>query len=206
MKAALLISISFFLVVSLKAQTEFPGIFQKKLNDAKVVFVQPGNADPVPVLKNELAHYDYAIKLRGKNVEVRYSIWPLTEEAYTMYDKREKKEGDSVLHPNKLHKIVTYNLFNRISGNKNNMKSIHIQKLNNEGVKKDFGADVGSMYMGPVVQSFDKDHKYGFFLIFHKDNAGDIYILYLFENQEEMSKLQQEVTSDSSLFKAIKFK
>ncbi|HMI03703.1 MAG TPA: hypothetical protein VK541_14565 [Pedobacter sp.] len=81
-----------------------------------------------------------------------------------------------------------------------------MQKLDGGGVKKDFGADHGGMYMGPVAPEFAKDYKYGFFMLFHKDNAGDIYVLYLFTDQETMYKQQQEITSDQSVFKAIRFK
>ncbi|HMI03702.1 MAG TPA: hypothetical protein VK541_14560 [Pedobacter sp.] len=102
MKPTLLLSLLLLFTISLHAQTQSPDVFLKKVNDAKAVFVPSANAEPVPVVKNRLAHYDYAIKLKGKNVEVRYIIWPFTEKAYAIYNNREKKEGDSVLHPDKL--------------------------------------------------------------------------------------------------------
>ena len=206
MKPTLLFSLLLLIAASVNAQTQTSEAFLKKLNDAKAVFSPSANAEAVPVVKNNLVHYDYAFKVKGKNVEVRYIIWPFTAEAYAIYNNREKKDGDSVLHPDLLHRIVGAQLFNRIAGDTANTRKVQLQKLNSEGVKKDFGADHGGMYMGPVAPDFAKDYKFGFFMLFHKDNAGDIYVLYLFNDQEAMFKEQQEITNDQSIFKAIRFK
>lgn len=206
MKQTLFLCLVLLFASSINAQTQTPEAFLKKVNDAKAVFIPSPNTEPIPVIKNKLVHYDYAFKVKGKNVEVRYIIWPFTAEAYAIYNNREKKDGDSVLHPDRLHRIVGAQLFNRIAGDTANTRKVQLQKLNSEGVKKDFGADHGGMYMGLVAPDFAKDYKFGFFMLFHKDNAGDIYVLYLFNDQEAMFKEQQEITNDQSIFKAIRFK
>jgi hypothetical protein len=188
------------------AQTELPEVFQKKLEQSKLVYVMPPNAVELPVVKNDLVKYDYAIKLKDKNVEIRYSIFPLPKEMYQNYENRTKKEGDSVLNPEIFYNTMSSYMFSQISQGKFPPSGIKLQKLSNTNVKRDFGADSGAMYIGPVGKKFSKDHSHGFFTVLHKGHTADIYVMYLFENMDEMSKLHQGVTSDDSIMKALRFK
>lgn len=206
MKLTFLLSLLFAFATSAHAQTTLPEAFQKKLSEAKITFTPPAGAEPVPVEKNEFAQYDYAFKLKGKDVEIRYSIWPLAQEIYDTYDKRQKKEGDSILDPRIFYKTVSHYMFNRIAGNEvKNVKPVQLQPLSQPGLKKDFGADAGGMFMGPVGPGYAKDYKHGFFMVFHKDHAADFYVVYLFKDIDAMFKEQQIITNDAAIFKAIRF-
>lgn len=205
MKRFLTITFILAAALSANAQTKLPEAFQKKLEQCKLVYAMPPNVEEVPVVKNELVKYDYAVKLKDKNVEIRYSIWPLSDEMYKTYENRTKKEGDSVLNPEIFFNTVSSYMFSQISQGKLSPDAVKLQKLSPVGAKKDFGADASAMFIGPVGEKFSKDHNFGLFMVFHKGHAADIYVLYLFENKEAMFKLQQEITSDPSIFNAMRF-
>ncbi len=180
--------------------------FSKKIEDAKMVFVKPEETTEVPIYENTGIHYDYALQVKGKNIEIRYIVWPLTKNFFDSYDRREKKLGDTVLNPNKLHNSIPAILFSKISDGRLAPEQVRLQKFSHGAVKGDSNADEGVMFMGPVGSAFGQSYKFGYFEMLHKDYAGDIYILYLFENQDALFKEAMSITANKAIYLAVKFK
>ncbi|MDN5284223.1 MAG: hypothetical protein JWR38_497 [Mucilaginibacter sp.] len=182
-----------------------PEKFQKKLSESKMVFTKPNGTSEVPIVENTDMHYDYALKLNDKNIEVRYSIWPIYKAMIDIYNNRQKSPGDTVLEPNKLHKQFALFAFSKISGGKISPNQVRLQPFTVPTVKKDFNADEGTMSMGPVGEAFSPKYTFGFYMMIHKDNAGDGYILYLFESQDAMFEEYKSITGNDNLSTALKF-
>ena len=183
-----------------------PADFQKKLDEASMSFVKPAGVTAVPVIKGDKLNYDYALKMDGKNVEIRYIIRPLPKQMFEMYDNRVKKDGDSVLNPNRIYKIITPLMYSRISGGKLTPKTVSIDYFEPASIKSNAGADVGSMSTGAVGSDWAKGYNFGFHVMLHKDNVADAYIFYLFEDEKQMVDAFKAMTGDQSLFYALKFK
>ncbi|TSJ40722.1 hypothetical protein FO440_13335 [Mucilaginibacter corticis] len=180
--------------------------FKKKVEDAKMTFAKPDGAVDVPVMKSTGVYYDYAYRLKDKNIEVRYIVWPLTQGYFDSYNRRQKKPGDTVLNPNKLHNTIPAILYSKISGGRLAPEQVSLKKYSYGAVSTSFKADEGAMFMGPVDSAFGQGYKYGFFEMIHKDYAGDAYLLFLFENQNAMFETYKDVTANDAVGLALKFK
>ncbi|MGY4385132.1 hypothetical protein ACVWYN_002168 [Pedobacter sp. UYP24] len=183
-----------------------PAEFQKKLDEAKMTFVKPEGATEIPVIKTEKVGYDYAIKLNAKNVEIRYAVRPISKEIFTMYENRQKKEGDTVLNPNIIHRILTPMMYSRISGGKISPQKVSIQYFKPESIKTSAGADVGTMSSGPLGADWAQTYNFGFYVMLHKEYLADAYIFYLFEDEKQMVDAFKEITANNAVLYALKFK
>jgi len=209
MKTILSCALLCLLLNIVKAQSDIstlPAEFQKKLNEANMSFSKPDGVTETPTIKSDKVNYDYAVKVNGKNVEIRYALRPIPKEVFDVYENREKKDGDSVLNPNKIHRILTPMMYSVISGGKLASKAVTIQYFSPESIKKSAGADVGSMSRGPLGSDWAQVYNFGFYVMLHKDNLADAYIFYLFETEEQMLDIMMEITSNDALFNALKFK
>lgn len=211
MKSILTFLLLLFLAAGAKAQSvtnadSLYAAFKKKVEDAKMTFVKPESAVDVPVMKNTGVYYDYAYRLKDKNIEVRYIVWPLTQAYFDIYDRRQKKPGDTVLNPNKLHNSIPAILYSKISGGRLAPQQISLKNFSYGAASTSFKADVGAMFMGPVDPAFGQGYKYGYFVMIHKDYAGDAYLLFLFENQNAMFETYKDVTANDAVGEALKFK
>lgn len=192
--------------IAQSGNSALPTDFQKKLDEAKMTFVKPEGLSEIPVVKTDKVNYDYALKLNNRNVEIRYAIRPISKEIFAMYDNRVKKEGDTVLNPNKIHRMLTPMMYSRISGGKITPQKISVQYFKPESIKTNAGADVGSMSTGPLGSDWAQAYTFGFYVMLHKDNLADAYIFYLFEDEKQMVDTFKEMTTNNALFYALKFK
>jgi hypothetical protein len=183
-----------------------PAEFQKKLDEAKMTFIKPEGVSEISPVKTDRVSYDYALKMNDRNVEIRYAVRPLSKEIFDMYEKREKKEGDTVLNPNIIHRMLTPMMYSIISGGKITPQKISIQYFKPESIKTSAGADVGSMSSGPLGSDWAQSYAVGFYVMLHKDNIADAYIFYLFEDEKQMADTFKEMTANKPLFYALKFK
>jgi hypothetical protein len=182
-----------------------PVLFQSKLDQAKMQFVKPEGLIEAPLINKPSLHYEYALKVPKGDVEIRYSIWPLTKDLFDVYDSRQKKDGDSVLHPNKIHKLIAASAISKISGGIN-PQGVNLKPLKQENVRKDFNADIGYMYSGPIASPFGQYNTFSFIVILHKDNIADAYIIYLFKDEDTMLESFAKISSNRAIFNALKFK
>jgi len=209
MKTILSCALTFLLFNLANAQSgteALPADFQKRLDEASMSFVKPAGVTAIPVIKGDKLNCDYALKMNDKKVEIRYLIRPLSKPLFEMYDNRVKKDGDSVLNPNKIYKIITPLLYSKISGGKLTPKTVSIDYFQPESIKSNTGADVGSMSTGAVGSDWAPGYNFGFHVMLHKDNVADAYIFYLFQDEKQMVDTFKEMTGDKSLFYALKFK
>lgn len=209
MKTILSCALLCLLLNAVKAQSDngtLPAEFQKKLNEANMSFVKPDGVTEIPVVKTNKINYDYALKLNDRNVEIRYAIRPLSKEVFEAYENRQKKDGDTVLNPNKIHRLLSPMMYSAISGGKVESKAVLIQYFKPETVKRSAGADVGTMSSGPLGSDWAQAYNFGFYVMLHKDNLADAYIYYLFENEKQMVETFKKITSNNALLYALKFK
>lgn len=207
MKKKLMFVFVLFVSINVTAQnhSKLSSQFQEKLNEAKMTFIKPDGTTELPVVSNSEMHYDYALKFDDKNIEVRYSIWPIKKAMFDTYNNRQKSAGDSILEPNKFYKQIAIYAFSKISGGKLNPNQVILHPFSSAVIKKEANADAGGMFMGPVDNVFSSKYTFGFYNVIHKDNAGDGFILYLFENQDALFKEYRSITGNSDLFNALKF-
>jgi len=182
--------------------SQLPVSFQKKLDDGKLIFTKPEGTIEVPVIPYTGVKYDYALKVKDKNVEVRYIIMPLTKDFFDAYEKRDKTPGDTVFNPNRMYVRLPAIMYNKIAEGKLKLEEIKLQPMH----AKDQGADGGSMFTGPVGTTFGQKYTFGFYAVIHKDYAADAYALYLFEDQTTMFDQMNELLKSSDFTGAIKFK
>ncbi|MBB6131649.1 hypothetical protein [Mucilaginibacter lappiensis] len=114
-----------------------PANFQKKLSESKMVFTKPKGTSEVPIIENTGVHYDYALKLNDKNIEIRYLILPIYKWMFDTYNnRRQKSPGDTVQEPNKLHRQFALHAFSKNSGDKIPLNQFRFQPFTNTTVKK----------------------------------------------------------------------
>lgn len=203
-----------FLATGVKAQiansenrsaNTLPEKFQKKLSESKMSFTRPKNTSEVPIVENAGMHYDYALKLNDKNIEIRYSVWPIYKWMFDTYNNRQPSPGDTILEPNKLHKEFALHAFSKISGGKMSPNQVRLQPFTTPTVKSDFHADEGAMCMGPIGGAFSSEYSYGLYMMIHKDNTADAYILYLFKSEDAMFEEYKSITGNDNFTTALKF-
>jgi len=209
MKTTLNFILLYLTITTLKAQginSTLPPELQKKLDDAKMSFKKPEGVTEIPVVNSgKVVNYDYALKMNDKNVEIRYAVRPIPQEVFELYEKREKKEGDTVLNPNIIHRMLTPMMYSAISGGKLTPKAVSIQYFKPEKIKQSAGADIGSMSAGPVAAEWAQGYNFGLFIMLHKDYLADAYIFYLFENEKQLTDAFKEITGNDTLLYALKF-
>ena len=183
-----------------------PEIFEKMLKDADLLFVRPAGSVSVDQVAHSPVKYEYALFLKGKDVEVRYSIWPLSKGMFEIYERREKKTGDTILHPNKIHKVMAQFAFSQISGGKIPQARVKLNSYTSVVAKKEFGADAAYMFMGPIDSKYSNKYQFGFFVVLQKDFAGYAFVSYLFPDQKAMFDQMQDIANNHEVFKALIFK
>ncbi|TSJ40839.1 hypothetical protein FO440_13955 [Mucilaginibacter corticis] len=183
-------------------QSQLPASFQKKLDDGKLIFTKPEGTIEVLVIPNTGVKYDYALKVKDKNVEVRYIIMPLTKDFFDAYEKRDKTPGDTVFNPNRMYVRLPAIMYNKIAEGKLKLEEIKLQPMH----AKDQGADGGSMFAGPIGTTFGQKYTFSFFAVIHKDYAADVYALYLFEDQATMFDQMKDIMKNTDFTRSVRFK
>lgn len=171
-----------------------------------MTFVKPEGVSEIPVVNNGKVTYDYVLKLNNKSVEIRYAVRPIPSEIFALYENRQKKEGDTVLNPNKIHRMLTPMMYSSISEGKITKEKIVIQYFKPGRIKASAGADFGSMSSGPLGSVWAQSYTFGFYVMMHKDYLADAYVFYLFEDEKQMEEAFKELTTNNALFYALKFK
>jgi hypothetical protein len=186
-----------FVILTSFSSDNLPKKFTDLLSITKMTFNQPDEYSEIQVIENQQMNYEYAIINNAKDFEIRYAIRPL-DEMIKNYNEREKnkKPGDTNIHPNKLHTATFQAVVFNVSGG----KFPKIGEFNPESVKKEFNADWGALTMVEVGKEFGTNYKYCFLIAIHKDDVGDAYCFYLSNTKEGITKNMQ------APFHALRFK
>ena len=165
MKSAILaICLTVLLHVSSSSQI-LPKMFWNSLQTNKMVYAIPSNYSQTPVIKNGDVEYDFAIKSKDKQLEIRYKIRPIIP-----LQQNSNNLSDAMLLTMALN----------ISGG----KMVEPQPFPPQSVKDEFKADKGFTAMVPTKSEFGKGYKMCMINVIHKDNIADAYTFYLFDNPQ----------------------
>ena len=177
--------------------SDLPKEFVELLDRAKMKFTEPNGYKRNDPIENEQMNYELAYKHSNKRFEVRYAIRPM-DNLLKEYNAREKNKnkGDINIHPNKWYKNVFEATILNISGGQLPEYSI----FDKEAVKKEFNADWGATVGVTVGKEFGQDYKYCLVVFIHKDNLGDAYVFYLYDDKDLIGEEMMPI------FHSLKFK
>jgi hypothetical protein len=212
MKKTLLIVALVFAAAHAKAQlAETDSIhskFNSELAKAGMTFRMPDGAVEVPIVKNRQMHYELAVTIPGKPIEVRYAIAPYSTIRNAM--KSSQKGGDTTEAFNKkindMARIITYTIATNVGGGIRD-STIKSQMFPPQAVKNEFGADYGGTILIPVKNnSFGTGYKFCMMIAIHKDYAGDGYVMYLGDSLQSLAPIVKEYFNVNGGFYALRFK
>lgn len=186
-----------FLVLSSFRSDKLPKTYRKLLERAEMEFIMPVGLEETKPIENRQMNYEYALKVPGKKLEVRYAVRPMDKflKSYEDFEKN-KKEGDIMIHPNKLYTSLMQATLMNISGG----QLPEIDAFDPDAVKEEFNADWGATAFVPLEKEFGQDYQYCLMVALHKDNKGDAYYFYMSDTQEGFTELM------SSAFHSMRFK
>ena len=157
MKKLIIIVISGLLCFSfIPFRKSLPRKFRKELNENGLLFIMPDSFKSVKILKNPDLNYDFAIKHISKKIEIRYSVFPITELAKN-YRKSLTDTSIHTVNPNAdfartLLLVSTYNIADSIISD--------IKSFDSTGIKREMGADWGGFAYVYPRKTFAPDYKY----------------------------------------------
>jgi hypothetical protein len=163
--------------------------FLKLCNNSDMTYSIPEGFNPVEVKQNPDLLYQYAVKHKNKKLEIRYSIFPLKKdvEAYNEYlinKNNNAKKKIILIDPNMDHELLAITAVINISRSENTKG---INEFKPDAVKHDFNADWGTSYYIENNSDYGKDYKYSMVVALHKKNIANAFIVYLFDNDKEIS-------------------
>lgn len=162
---------------SVNAQN-LPKKFQQLLNETHMRYSIPHGFTTTAIIENGDVAYDFAVKSKTKKLEIRYRIWPTKD--------------NSMTNP----MLITMAL------NISNGEAIEPQSYPPSSVKEEFGADNGSTVMVFTNSEFGKGYKACLIFVIHKNNIGDAYVFFLFDDPQILS----EAIFTDEIYHALKFK
>lgn len=171
-------------------------LFDNLLQRSALSFIQPPGFDSIGITENSAMEYEYALKHRSKNFEVRYAIRPLDTLLQQYQDKEQNKQpGDINLNPNNLYatllKTTTLNISNDYLP--------EMVVFDKAAVKEEFNADWGGTTYVEVGKEFGKGYKYCMIVAIHKDNVADAYLFFLSDNADNFNDIMLDA------FHSLKF-
>ncbi|MFC5684658.1 hypothetical protein ACYE2N_00205 [Flavobacterium sp. MAHUQ-51] len=193
MNKAKLLSIGILLFVLTAASTKKVTTgFQEKLLKSKMNFEMPKEYLETAVIPNNQMNYDFAIKHKEKEFEIRFAIHPLDDRMKNYLDKeKSKKSGEINKNPNELYQASFLAIAMNVSGVFDKIPRTSTYRP--ESIKAEFNADWGAMAMVETGKEFSTVYKYCLIVAIHKDNIADAYYFYLANDQQTLKELIQPV-------------
>lgn len=148
------------------AQIKISDSFSEKLTQMDLEFLQPleQSYKKTSVYRNDILKYDFAIKARKADMEIRFILEP------------ESANGSSFPHihaPARASSVATNDEDSRMVFHDMSKKDL-----------KEYGADWGSVFFFQPKEDFtDKDHCK--LLVLYKEGKGTAYVFYLFDKATE---------------------
>ncbi len=186
-----------FLILTSFKSDKLPKTFQKLLDRAGMMFEMPEGFEETKPIDNVQMNYEYALKIPGKKLEVRYAVRPMDNfmKEYEEFQEN-KKEGDMMISPNKLYNSLMQATLMNISGG----QLPQIDPFDKDAVKEEFNADWGATAFVPLEKEFGQDYQFCLMVALHKDNLGDAYYFFLSDTKEGFEELM------AGSFHSLKFK
>lgn len=169
---------------------------QEMLDRAQLTFTVPEMLQPAEPIENRQMNWEFAYKHPEKKFEVRYAVRPMDTQlaSYEEFQKN-KKEGDIMIHPNKLYTSMFDVTILNISGG----MLPESTEFGKGAVKQEFNADWGATVLTEVGEEFGQGYTYALVVSIHKDNVADVYMFYMGDDPEVIME-QMDL-----IFHALKF-
>ena len=181
----------------LAASPALPAGFREVLAAGHLTFRPPVGTVPTPVLKNAQMDYEYAVRVPGKHVEIRYAIRPL-DRLVAEY-RQAKAKGEDMTDPNQLYSsLITMVALNISGGDEPTTKDFPA-----EAARTEFGADWGTTTLVRAGKEFGLKYAKCLVVALHKQDAADAYCFYLFDQMDDLGPLLDSPTAD--VFYALRF-
>lgn len=174
-----------------------PAGFRAVLAAGHLMFQAPAGTVPTSVLKNAQMDYEYAVRVPGKHVEVRYAIRPLGPQL-AEYEQA-KAKGEDLADPNELYSSLMTMVALNVSGGDEPVT----EDFPAEAVRQEFGADWGTTTMVRAGKEFGPKYARCMIVALHRKNAADAYCFYLFDKPADLGPLLDEPTG--AAFHALRF-
>jgi CHAT domain-containing protein len=152
--------------------------FLDKIKKAGLTYTQPTEWQPIALQLNECFAFDWALRSKDKELEIRYAVWP-DGEARTRFSDAE-----------------FYSVLTRISGG---VLKGNPSRFPSGAVKKEFRADWGSTHLVRVSPDFCDYYPLSNVVVIHADGCGTAFMFYLFR---DFMDIMQEMQAN---FYAITF-
>ncbi len=161
--------------------------FEKLIKELNLVFKEPlKDFKPIKCEENKDQFYQFALYNKELNVEIRYCIRKQTKEF-------------KVLSNNYSDLIFKTIIMNLTHGNRDDF-----MLFPEEAVKKEFNADWGASTAVELDCEFGKNYKYCSITALHKNNVGEAYIFYLFDDLKMFDNTLGNM--ENNWFYTLKFK
>lgn len=162
--------------------------FSDLLIDNDLTFEMPVDFIEVPVRENPDLFYNYAIKHRKADFEIRYSIFPLAE----MLQEYEASLSDSsriMIDPNQLYKsLFIVNILNVSQIRMGEAPIPEIIEFQSKAVNDEFGCEYGATTFFAANSEFSGEYKYCSMVYLHKENTADVCISFLVKKMKTFEK------------------
>lgn len=189
MKKGILLSISMLLLLT-TAWAPGNKKWEKLLAENQLVFEPNGNYKPTKVYANRDLYFNYAMKHKSLDLEVRYSIMPIL--------KFDDEDGTTVsVDGNKLYRTLLMTNAMNVSQKDEyfgrNGSGPTLPEVNDfppEAVMNEFNADAGATTAFDIqseYSEFGKDYKWGLMFIIHRDDVCDVNITFLANDKDVLS-------------------
>jgi hypothetical protein len=176
-KTTVTLSVIAFILCAAFTFSKLPKEFTAALDRAKMTFIPPDGLVETKVIANDQVGYDYAVKYKDKDFEVRYLIMPL-DSFVIDYEQSKKDTSRKVIEPNRLfNSMFLVTAMNAGMGANDGMPDI--RQFDSAAVKNEFNADDGGTVFINAGKEFGQEYKYCMIVGIHKDNIGDAYIFFL---------------------------
>mgnify|MGYP006908207366 FL=1 len=190
MKYRILFGILLFnIYLPFRAQPGTEMEFVKICLQNSLAFSPPDSFIYTPPIQNPDLYYQYALKHQTRDFEIRFSVWPL-KEFIKEYEKSLNDPGITLLNPNTYHKnsaIATLLNISQIDPNSGMLPELVPFPKN--AVKQEFNADFGASVFLPVNSEFSKGYQFALFMVLHKENQADLFIIFLGNKKEDFDQL-----------------
>ena len=161
--------------------------FNDLLDEAGMTFDKPQDYDPVEVKPSELFPHEYAIKRNNNNMEIRYSIRPLSRIEIDYQDPH-----NAAPEPNHIFSMM----FTALIGQLSSGGSTPHREFQLDEAKQKFNADWAALSVFDVESSYSTQYQQAFLLALHKNNLSDAYMVILFNDYDEIKpQLDQAMRS-----------
>jgi len=199
----------FSLSMSFPSGSKVPDSFMKLVEANELEFRMPDSFKIISTHKNPDMSYDFALKSKTKDIEIRYAIMPLKD----LVDSFEKSKTDTsmkVINPDaKFAKMVlwmsTYNIADSVFGGFDSLETNPMYKALTsfpaEDVKHDFNADWGAFATLIPRKTFAKGYDHCIIVVIHKSKIANACMVYLYNKTEDTNTIFKNEVFDALRFR-----